>query len=293
MLTFLLNALVLVMIYMILSTSCDLILGYAGLWQIGHGAFYCLGAYTGALIALHLHWPFVFELLASALVAASIGAILSASMVRVSPDYLSLGTFGFSIVVYSAMMNWHSLTRGALGLPNIPHIEIFGRQIITTAGHFVLLLIVAICTLLTLYLLVKSPFGRILKALRDDEIALLAAGRDIVKLRILAYGIGVLFAGIAGNLYAHYVTFIDPTAFGIQESILVLCIVVLGGMGTIKGPVVGTFLIVFLPEMLRFLGLPSTTGGLIRQVLYGLVLVLVLVYRPGGLLGVRVRTHSR
>ena len=288
MLEFTLHTLILMCIYVILATSCDLILGYAGLVQIGHGGFYALGAYTGALIALHFHWPFVVELMASGLVAAAAGVILSASMVRVSADHLSLGTFGFAVVTYTALMNWHSVTRGPLGLPGIPNVKMLGLEISTGHEYLVLILFMAVLTAAVLYLLVHSPFGRALKALKEDELALLASGRSAVKLKILAFGIGVLFAGMAGDLYAHYVTFIDPTTFTVQESILVLCIVVLGGMGTIKGPIVGTFIVIFLPEMLRFMGLPVSTGGLIRQVLYGLLLLAVLMWKPAGLLGKRV-----
>jgi branched-chain amino acid transport system permease protein len=135
------------------------------------------------------------------------------------------------------------------------------------------------------YLLIRSAFGRALLAMRDDAIGYLATGRSVALARIYAYGIGAMLAGLAGNLFAHYATYIDPTGFQVEVSFLILTMVVVGGMGTLAGPVVGAFLLIVVPEMLRFVGLPQTTGGLIRQALYGLLLVLILFFRPLGLMG--------
>ncbi|MEW5921372.1 MAG: branched-chain amino acid ABC transporter permease [Bacillota bacterium] len=285
---FILHLLIFTGIFIILAASCDLILGYAGMYQMGHGAFYAIGAYSAALIALHWHWPFYLEFLASGLFAGIVGALFAASMVRANADYFSLATFGLAVVTFTVLMTWDSVTRGPLGITGIPGINIFGLSIVTGLKFLILTALITAATIYLLYLLVHSPFGRALKAMREDEIATLASGRNTPMMKVVAYGIGTMFAGFAGNLYAHYISFIDPTTFSINISILVLCMVVIGGMGTLKGPVIGAFLLFIIPELLRFLGLPATTGGLIRQLIYGVVLVVMQAWNPRGLMGIKL-----
>ena len=133
--------------------------------------------------------------------------------------------------------------------------------------------------------MVHSPFGRILQGIREDEIVTAALGKDVNRHKVIVFMIGAFFAGIAGSLYAHYITFIDPSSFTIMESITILLMVVFGGMGSIKGSFVGAVVLVVLPELLRFLGLPSSIAAPLRQMIYGLLLTVLMLYRPQGLLG--------
>jgi branched-chain amino acid transport system permease protein len=132
---------------------------------------------------------------------------------------------------------------------------------------------------------VNSPFGRILRSIREDEIASQALGKDTVKHKLLVFIIGAFFAGIAGSLYAHYITFIDPSSFTVMESIAILLMVIFGGMGSIQGSIVGAVILVIVPELLRFFGMPSSIAAPMRQMIYGLVLVLLMIKRPQGIMG--------
>ncbi len=282
---FVLHVLIVASIFIILAVSMDLILGYAGMVQIGHGAFFALGAYASAIITIRFDVPFYVGFIAAGIVAGIVGFIVAASMIKVSSDYFALATYGLAVITYTVLMNWDSLTRGPIGLRGLPPVELFGRTIWGGSGFLAVTLSFVVITITVLYLLVNSPFGRALKAMRDDDIATVSTGRSIVLLKIASYTIGVIFAGFAGSLYAHYVSYIDPSTFTVHISILILAMVNFGGRGTLKGPVLGALILISIPEALRFLGLPGTMGGLISQFLYGGAMVGMLLWNPKGLVG--------
>jgi branched-chain amino acid transport system permease protein len=200
-------------------------------------------------------------------------------------DYLALSTFGLGIIVYSIAKNWVSLTRGPMGLPGIPGFSILGFQISAVWCYFLLVCAFTAITLFVMHRIVNSPFGRVLRSIREDEIAAQSLGKNIVKYKLLVFVIGAFFAGIAGSLYAHYITFIDPSSFTIMESITILLMVIFGGMGSITGSIVGAVALVIFPELLRFLGLPSSIAAPVRQMIYGLLLVVLMIWRPQGITG--------
>ena len=140
-------------------------------------------------------------------------------------------------------------------------------------------------TLIVIHRITSSPFGRVLKAIREDETAAQSLGKNTSRYKLLSFMVGAFFAGIAGSLYAHYITFIDPSSFTVMESITVLLMVIFGGMGSISGSIVGAVILVVIPELLRFVGLPSSIAAPMRQMLYGLLLVLLMLKRPQGLMG--------
>jgi len=282
---YLLHILVITGIYIILTLSLNLVVGYTGLAALGHAAFACVGAYTSALLALHFGLSPWLGLLIGACVAALLGAVVGAPSLRLKGDYLALATFGLGVIVYSVAKNWVSLTRGPMGLPGIPGFSIFGIQL---SAIWEYLIIVALFVLLTYFVIrriVNSPFGRVLRGIREDETATLAMGKNVNKYKILVFVIGAFFAGIAGSLYAHYITFIDPSSFTVMESITILLMVVFGGMGSLAGSFVGASVLVIFPELLRFLGMPSSVAAPLRQMIYGLLLIILMLKRPQGLLG--------
>lgn len=282
---YLLHILVIAGIYIILTLSLNLILGYTGLPALGHAAFSCVGAYVSALLALNYGISPWIGLLIGAVAASLVGGIIAFPSLRLKGDYLALATFGFAVIVYSIAKNWVAVTRGPLGLPGIPTFSIGSLQLSSIWSY---LLLVALLVSLTAFLLtrvVNSPFGRILKGIREDEIATESLGKNVNRHKVLVFMIGAFFAGIAGSLYAHYITFIDPSSFTIMESITILLMVVFGGMGSIKGSFVGAAILVILPEMLRFIGMPSSIAAPMRQMIYGLLLVLLMLKRPQGILG--------
>jgi branched-chain amino acid transport system permease protein len=282
---YLLHILVITGIYIILTLSLNLVVGYTGLPALGHAAFSCVGAYTSSLLALNLGLSPWLGLLIGACVAAVLGVVIGFPSLRIKGDYLALATFGFGVIVYSVAKNWVSVTRGPMGLPGIPQFSLFGVQFSEIWSYLVLVIIFVCLTCFVIGRVVNSPFGRILRGIREDELATLAMGKDVNKHKILVFVIGAFFAGIAGSLYAHYITFIDPSSFTVMESITILLMVVFGGMGSLGGSFVGASILVIFPELLRFLGMPNSVAAPLRQMLYGLLLIILMLKRPQGILG--------
>ena len=282
---YILHILILINIYIILVVSLDLIAGYTGLLSIAHAAFYGIGAYATALLSLHFQTNFLFNMLFGIIGAAVLGAIIAFPSLRIHDDYFVIATFGFQMIVYSIFNNWVDLTRGPLGIPGIPVASLFGFNIDSHWKFLILSAIFAFLAYLLVHKLVNSPYGRVLKAIREDEVFAQSLGKNVNSYKIQVFIIGGALASMAGNLYAHYITFIDPTSFTILESILVISMVIIGGAGSLRGPIIGAAVLVILPEALRFVGLPSSVAANLRQIFYGSLMVLMMLYRPQGLVG--------
>lgn len=282
---YILHILVIAGTYIILTLSLNIIVGYTGLPALGHAAFFCIGAYTSSLLALNIGLSPWIGLLTGACIAALSGIIIGYPAVRLKGDYLALATFGLGVIIYSIAKNWVSLTRGPMGLPGIPGFSIFGFQLSEIWSYLLLVLVFVVITVFIINRIVNSPFGRILRSIREDEIASEVLGKDTNKYKLMVFIIGAFFAGIAGSLYSHYITFIDPSSFTIMESITILLMVIFGGMGSISGSVVGAVILIVLPELLRFLGMPSSIAAPMRQMIYGLLLVVLMLKRPQGIMG--------
>ncbi|MFH1852429.1 MAG: branched-chain amino acid ABC transporter permease [Candidatus Neomarinimicrobiota bacterium] len=282
---YLLHILVITGIYIILALSLNLVVGFTGLPAMGHAAFSAVGAYTSTLLALNYGLSPWIGLLIGAVFAGLFGIVIAMPALRLKGDYLAIATFGSGVIVYNIAKNWVSLTRGPMGLPGIPGFSIFGYQLNSIWSYLLLVAVFVFLTYFIIRRIVDSPFGRILRGIREDEIAVQALGKDVNRHKILVFVIGAFFAGIAGSLYAHYITFIDPSSFTVMESITILLMVVFGGMGSLRGSFIGAAVLVILPELLRFLGLPSSIAAPLRQMIYGLLLVLLMLKRPQGILG--------
>ena len=252
-----LHILVISGIYIILTLSLNLIVGFTGLPSLGHIAFAGVGAYVSSLLALNYGISPWIGLALGACVASIVGFIVGFVSIRLKGDYLALATFGLGVIIYAVSKNWVGLTRGPMGLPGIPGFTIIGFEIQPVWAYLMLVMVFVFFTTFIINRIVNSPFGRILKSIREDELASLSIGNDINKYKLIVFVIGAFFAGIAGSLYAHYITFIDPSGFTPVESIAVLLMVVFGGMGSIKGSFLGAAALVIFPEMLRFLGMPE------------------------------------
>lgn len=282
---YLIHILIISGIYAILALSLNLIVGYAGLAALGHIAFAAVGAYTSSLLALHFGISPWLGLLIGAVLASIFGAIVAYPSLKLKGDYLALATFGLGVIVYSISKNWISLTRGPMGLPGIPSVSLFGLNFDNVWLYLPLVLVFVIITYFAIRNITRSPFGRVLTGIREDEIATEAMGKNIVKYKLIVFVVGAFFAGIAGSLYAHYITFIDPSSFTVMESITVLLMVVFGGMASLGGSIVGASVLIIFPELLRFIGLPSSVAAPLRQMIYGLLLVGLMILRPQGLIG--------
>jgi branched-chain amino acid transport system permease protein len=281
---YLIHLLILICIYLILAISLQLSVGFTGLLNLGHIAFYAIGAYTSALLALN-GFPFWLCFLFAGILAMIFGFLLSLPTNKLKGDYLALATMGFSFVVYAVLLNWASLTRGPLGLPGIPKPSLFGISFSSNFNFLVLTIIISLISYLIIRKITISPFGKVLEAIMDDELATRILGKNTFKMKSISLMISAFFAGIAGSLYAHYITFIDPSSFTLLQLIPVLSMVIIGGLGSLEGTAVATIILTLLPEPLRFIGFPSSVVGPMRQIIYALILLLILIYKPKGFFG--------
>lgn len=282
---YLLHILIMLCIYGILALSLNLLIGYAGLLSLAHAAFYGIGAYASTLLMVRLGLNFFPALLIGLLISGSLALLIAYPSLRLKGDYFVLASLGFQIIVFSILYNWIGLTRGPYGIPGIPRPTIFGFEFNSLISYFFLSAVVFILIFLLSLHLCQSPFGRALKSLREDEIAAKVMGKDVSSLKIWVFITAAGLAAVSGSLYAGYITYIDPTSFTLDESIFIIAIVLMGGSGNLKGPLAGVLFMIILPEFLRFLGLPDTIAPNVRQMIYGLLLILLMRYRPQGLAG--------
>ena len=278
------HLLILIGIYLILAISLQISMGFTGMFNLGHIAFYAIGAYTSALLVLN-GFPFWFAFLSAGILAMTFGYVLSLPIKKLRGDYLALATMGFSFVVYAVLLNWTKLTRGPMGLPGIPKPYLFGINFSDNFTFLVLILITCAVCYFLIRRITRSPFGKVLESIRDDELASKTLGKNTSKAKSLSLMLSAFFAGLAGSLYAHYITYIDPPSFTIMTLIPVLCIVIIGGLASLRGTLIATIIIVLLPEPLRFIGFPSTIVGPMRQIIYVLLLFIILLYKPKGIYG--------
>lgn len=262
-----------------------MLVGYTGILSVAQAAFYGVGAYVAALMALRLNSPFLLNLVLAMIAAAIIGAVVGIPSLRIKDDYFVIATFAFQVITFSVLNNLVSFTGGPLGLPGIPQPLIFGYTISTHVQFLILSLLLAWFTYFVCSRLIRSPFGRVLKAIREDEVFVMSAGKNVASFKVQAFMIGAALAATSGVIYATYITYIDPTSFTVMESIFIIAIVIIGGAGSLKGPIIGSVVLVALPEILRFVGLPDSIAANVRQILYGGLLVVFILWRPQGFVG--------
>jgi branched-chain amino acid transport system permease protein len=282
---YLIHLAILFAIYVPLAVSLNLVVGYTGLLSVTHAAFYGVGAYATTLLVVNFGWGFIPALLVAMILSGLLATLFGLILSRFRDDYYALVSFGFNIIVYSILLNWESLTRGPLGIPGIPRPEIFGLTFDSNLSFLILALALALTVYLVSAGIVKSSLGRVLKGIREDEKVLAIFGYNTEVFKLVIFGLTAMMAGLAGGLFATYITFIDPSTFGLNESIFILAMIILGGMANLRGSVIGALFLILLPEILRFVGFPSDIAAQMRQVVYGALLVLLMLYRPQGLLG--------
>ena len=264
-------------IYIILAVSLNLIIGYAGQVSLGHAAFFGIGAYASALAALHWHFPFPLAALGAMLISGACGLALGLPTLRLKEDYLAIVTLGFGVIADLVFLNLE-ITGGPDGLSGIPAPRLWGLSFRPQPLYLLLVALAVALVLVVTYRLVASYHGRALRAIRDHETTAQVMGINTPAYKIVIFTLAAALAGLAGSLYAHYITFINPESFGLHTSILILCMVVLGGMESIIGSVLGAVALAVLPEMLR-------QFQAYQDLIYGGLLVTLLIWRPEGLLG--------
>ncbi len=288
----------LVLIYVVLSSGLNIVVGFTGLLDLGYVAFYAIGGYYTAIIFVQVlkngfgvdiqevWWLTWVNLLVGGGMAALAGAILGYPTLRLRGDYLAIMTLGFGEIIRIVANNWVSLTRGPSGISGIPKFAIFDFVFKSNFRNYFLILVLAVISLFVISRLVRSRVGRAWTAIREDEVAAAAMGINTSRYKLLSYASGAFFAGVMGVFFGQYLNFIHPSNFKLMESIVMLCLVVLGGMGSIAGPVVGATLWITLQEWLRDFPFVEAHPE-IRGMTMGLVLVLLMIFRPQGIAGGR------
>jgi branched-chain amino acid transport system permease protein len=305
-------------LYALLALGLNIVVGFAGLLDLGYIAFYAVGAYAYALLAsphLNIHLPFWAILPIGAALAAFFGVLLGAPTLKLRGDYLAIVTLGFGEIVRIFLNNLSrpvNITNGPQGIARIDPFRIdgfdfsryetlLGVQITSPVKYYYLLLAVVLAVVVVNVRLQNSRIGRAWEAIREDEIAARAMGINTRNLKLLAFAMGASFGGLAGGMFAAIQEFISPESFVLVESIMVLSMVVLGGMGNVWGVILGAVLLSFVPEILRWtvepvqaalFGRTLVDPEVIRMLLFGLALVLVMIFRPAGLLPSAVRKRE-
>jgi len=268
-----------------LGVSLNLVVGYTGLLSLTHAAFYGIGSYTTAILLTQSGVDFfpsvVLGIILTLIASFLIGLVLS----KFRDDYYALGSFGFNAIAFAVFLNWQNLTRGPLGIPGISKPELFGIDFSNNFNFLMLVLAFLGLVYLASRFIVNSSFGRVLKSIREDEEAIQVFGYNTLYFKLAVFMIGAGMAAIAGSFFASYITFIDPSGFTLMESVFILVIIILGGLANLRGSVLGALFLILLPEILRFVGFPSSVAAQMRQLVYGLILILLMLYRPQGLLG--------
>jgi branched-chain amino acid transport system permease protein len=284
------HILIITLFYVMLSQSLVIVAGYSGMISLTHAGFYGIGAYTTALLSVNFGWPFIVNLPIAMLISGLVAFFVSIIALRTVDDYFIIITLGIQVVIYSFMNNLMDLTNGPLGIPGIPTIKIIGIDFSSKISFLLLSGVFVVLLYVLLRYITRSPFGLVLKGLSEDEIFVKCQGKSVYAAKVISFVLGAMLAAIPGVLYAHYVTYIDPSSFTIDESIFILSIVIIGGMRSLWGAAIAAAFLVVLPEILRFVGMPNNVAANMRQIIYGVILVIVMFRQGNGLIKKRSDT---
>ena len=293
MIAYLQNIAVLFCINAILALTLNFIMGYAGIFSLAHAIFFGVGAYATAYIAMHASDSLLLCMAASAAISAVLSMALALPALRVRGEYFVAASLGLQVIGVTIFSEWKSITGGLGGMIGIPRPKLWGYTFNDDTAILILALVVLGIVIGITALLVRGSFGRSLMAIRDSESAAQTYGKHVNAVKTLSVAVAAGLAGIAGSLYAFYISFINVESFVLETSILLMAMVIIGGTGTLFGPIVGAALLMSLPAALTYLPfLPPTELGAIQQIIYGLAMVLLMMFRPGGLVGGRSKEKS-
>ncbi|QEN07394.1 branched-chain amino acid ABC transporter permease [Oceanispirochaeta crateris] len=268
------------LMYVVLGLGLNIVVGFGGLLHLGYAAFYAVGAYTYGLLFYHFGISFWICLPLGAFLSAVFGILLGFPILRLRGDYLAIVTLAFGEIVRLILENWNDFSFGPSGIANIPRPDFFGQKLrlaqVTNFTYFIAIGL-TILTIVLIRRMESSKMGRAWEAMREDEIACQSMGIDITKAKLTAFSMGAVWAGIMGVLFAAKTTFINPASFTTWESIVILCVVVIGGMGSIPGVIVGALIFILTPEYLR-------AFSQYRMLIFGIALVMMMIFRPGGII---------
>ncbi|MBI4062821.1 MAG: branched-chain amino acid ABC transporter permease [Elusimicrobia bacterium] len=275
----------LVGLYALLALGLNFTLGYVGLFDLGYIAFYAIGAYTAAILSIN-GYSFLASTFAAIVVSVFVRLLVGVTILRLRGDYLAIVTMGFGEITRIVFNNWDSLTNGPKGLPSVGEsirpVKILGMTLVTNTHYYYLIAASVILTILVSQRLENSRLGRAWVAIREDEVAAELTGLAVARLKLGAFVISAVFAGLAGSIFAHWERFVTPESFVFWESILLISMIVTGGMGSIRGVILGAVLLGGVPQLLQA-ALVGSRFIDYRYFFFGLVLVLAVLFRPQGL----------
>lgn len=273
-------------IYIILALALNLKTGYSGLISLCHATYYGTGAYLTALLMVREGLDFFFALLLAVLINILLNASITAFLAsRLSNLYFTLATIAIQFIFFGVMHNWQDFTGGPFGVPGIPRPELMGIQFDTPLTFFFLTSSFTLLTIVFFRWFNNTPFCILLKCCRDDEVWLTILGKNPAYYKFVSISLTISFATIAGALFASYMTYIDPSSFTLEESILLLTLILIGGTGNLIGPISGVVIYVLLPEVLRFMNFPDTIAANLRMMILALILISIVRLKPNGLFG--------
>jgi branched-chain amino acid transport system permease protein len=272
-------------IYVLLGLSTNLLVGIAGIFSVSQAAVFGVGAYIVSYLLMNDITSFLPAMLVAAAGCVALNVLVTLPALRVSGDYFVVTSFGIQLLATAIFTNWTAGTGGANGLPGIPPADLFGKTLESNADLAALCLAAMGLGCLAFWLIMRAPFGRLLRAIREDELAVAAAGKNVLRAKVSAAAMAGALAGSAGGLYATFLSFIDPSSFDLDASILLLTMVVVGGARTLAGSIIGPFLLLALPQVLTLIDIPTTIAAAARQLIYGVLLIAFMLFRPQGLAG--------
>ena len=277
---------VIINVYAIAAMSLNLISGYTGMLSLSHAAFFGIGAYSTALMGMFFGTGFWVNILVATALTGILSIIVAYPALRIFDDYFVIATFGLQVIIHNLFRNWDELTSGSLGISGIQDIVIFNLKIDSVFEYFLLSTLIVTLIYFILSRLVDSKYGLILRGIREDQVFTWSAGKNVTSYKIQVLLIGGALVGVSGALYAHFISYIEPNNFSVNESIFMLSIVIIGGAGNLRGSLIASVILIAFPELLRFVGLPPSVAANLRQIFYGLLLILFMLYRSNGVLGV-------
>jgi branched-chain amino acid transport system permease protein len=284
-LDYVLHLLIVICIYVSLTVSLDLLIGHTGILSFGHAAFFGIGAYTTAILSVYAGWGWFPSMLAAFVVGLVIAGVVGIPTLRLGGDYFILALFGFQSIVITVIVNWEDLTNGPFGIRNVPRPSFGSYEL---KSNFEVLLFAAAVTLLILtvhWRFARAPMRSVLNAIRDDETVAMALGIDVVRTKIVVFALAGGFAAITGSISAFYLRFVDVSSFTLSTIILLWAMVFVGGSRSVAGAVIGPVILLLFPEIFRFIGDTGLNIAYVQEVLYGLLLVLLMLFRPAGVVG--------
>lgn len=265
--------------YTMLAQSLNLVAGFTGLISLTHAGFYGIGAYVTAILSKNYDSSFWINLPLAMMISGIVAFIISFIILRTIAEYFVICTLSLQVIIFSLMNNWLGLTNGPFGITEIPAIDLAGFTINSNISFFFLSLLFLSLIWGLLKNISASAFGMTLRAIQEDEIYVQSIGKNVSRSKVISFTLGAVLAAIPGSIYAHYMSYIDPGSFTVNESIFILSIVIIGGLGYLKGSFWTAVFLVLLPEVLRFLHIESTIAANMRQIIYGLILILTVTFK--------------